>query len=114
MRALEAAGIIDRYAAVLSAEAVGLPIVAFARLTLDSHSPAAVDEIEARLRAIPEVTEAYLLAGDDDYLVKVAIASFTAYEDLLRRELRAIPHLSSITTIFAFGVTKRPSPLPIP
>ncbi|MDR6319332.1 Lrp/AsnC family transcriptional regulator [Actinoplanes couchii] len=105
---------IERYTAVVSAGAVGLPITAFVRLTLLSHTSAIVDEIEQRLRAIPEVVEAYLLAGDDDYLVKIVIASFEAYEDLLRREIRAIPSLASIKTTFAFAVTKPQSPLPMP
>ena len=114
VRLLQEAGVIERYAAVLSQDALGLSITAFARLTLLSHSSAVVDEVEEKLRAIPEVVEAYLLAGDDDYLVKIVIRSFAAYEDLLRRELRSIPSLASIKTTFAFAVTKPQSPLPLP
>ncbi|GGR58649.1 AsnC family transcriptional regulator [Actinoplanes ianthinogenes] len=114
VRLLQEAGVIERYAAVLSQDALGLSITAFARLTLLSHTSAVVDEVERRLRSIPEVVEAYLLAGDDDYLVKIVIESFAAYEDLLRREIRAIPSLASIKTTFAFAVTKPQSPLPIP
>ncbi|AEV83999.1 AsnC family transcriptional regulator [Actinoplanes sp. SE50] len=114
VRQLQDSGVISGYTAVLSAEALGLTITAFARLTLLSHTSTVVDEVEARLRAIPEVVEAYLLAGDDDYMVKIVVASFAAYEDLLRRELRAIPSLGSITTSFAFAVTKPQSPLPMP
>ncbi|GAA2684553.1 MULTISPECIES: Lrp/AsnC family transcriptional regulator [Actinoplanes] len=114
VRLLQESGVIERYAAVLSQDALGLPITAFARLTLISHGSAVVDEVEERLRTIPEVVEAYLLAGDDDYLVKIVIQSFAAYEDLLRRELRSIPALASIKTTFAFAVTKPQSPLPIP
>ena len=53
-------------------------------------------------------------AGDDDYLVKIVIESFAAYEDLLRRKIRSIPSLVSIKTTFAFAATKPQSPLPIP
>jgi DNA-binding Lrp family transcriptional regulator len=60
------------------------------------------------------VVEAYLLAGDDDYLVKIVVDSFATYEELLRKDLRAIPSLASIKTTFAFAVTKPLSPLPIP
>jgi len=90
-----------------------MPITAFARLTLVSHTSAVVDEVEEKLRSIPEVVEAYLLAGDD-YLIKIVIKSFEAYEDLLRREIRSIPSLASIKTTFAFAVTKPQSPLPMP
>lgn len=114
VRLLQESGVIERYTAVLSQAALGLTITAFVRLTLLSHTSAVVDEVEQKLRAIPEVVEAYLLAGDDDYLVKIVIGSFEAYEDLLRREIRSIPALASIKTTFAFAVTKPQSPLPMP
>ncbi|HWS34605.1 MAG TPA: Lrp/AsnC family transcriptional regulator [Actinoplanes sp.] len=114
VRLLQESGVIERYAAMLSPAALGLSITAFVRLTLLSHTSAVVDEVEERLRSIPEVVEAYLLAGDDDYLVKIVIKSFEAYEDLLRREIRAIPSLASIKTTFAFAVTKPLSSLPLP
>lgn len=113
VRQLQDSGVIERYTAVVSAGALGLAITAFVRLTLLSHTSAIVDEVEQRLRAIPEVVEAYLLAGDDDYLVKIVIRSFEAYEDLLRREIRSIPSLASIKTTFAFAVTKPQAPLPM-
>lgn len=114
VRRLEDAGVISGYAAVLSPAVLGLPITAFVRLTLDSHAAQVVSAVEERLRTIPEVIEAHLLAGDADYQVKIVVESFSAYEDLLKRELRDIPHLSSITTTFAFAVIKPASPLPIP
>lgn len=114
VRRLEEAGVISGYTAVLSTVVLGLPITAFVRLTLDSHAAQVVRAVEERLRSIPEVIEAHLLAGDADYQVKIVVESFPAYEDLLKRELRDIPHLSSIATTFAFAVTKPASPLPIP
>ncbi|MEV6343590.1 Lrp/AsnC family transcriptional regulator [Actinoplanes sp. NPDC051851] len=114
VRMLEEAGVITGYRAVVDQDAVGLAITAFARLTLESHGREIVDRVEAEIRKIPEVVEAYLLAGDQDYLLKITVASFASYEQLLRTSLRAIPSLSSIQTTFAFGVTKPISPLPIP
>ena len=114
VRHLQDSGVIAGYIAVVSQGAVGLAITAFARLTLLSHTPEVVDAVEAKLRSVPEVVEAYLLAGDDDYLAKIVVDSFAAYEELLRTDLRAIPSLASIKTTFAFAVTKPLSPLPIP
>ena len=105
---------ISHYMAMVDQGAVGLPITAFVRLTMVSHTPEVAETVETTLRGIPEVTEAYLLAGDDDYLAKIVVADFKAYEDLLKREIRSIPALGSIKTTFAFAVTKPPSPLPIP
>jgi DNA-binding Lrp family transcriptional regulator len=114
VRQLQEAGVIARYAAMVSQEALGLSITAFVRLALLSHTSSVVDTVEAKLRSIPEVVEAYLLAGDDDYLAKIVTTSFAAYEELMRRELRSIPSIASIKTTFAFGITKPQSPLPMP
>jgi len=113
VRALEQAGVITGYRAVVSPEAVGLSITAFVRLTLSSHSAEVVDAVEEELRGVPQIVEAYLLAGDQDYLVKVVVPSFSAYEDFVRDRLRGIPSLASIETTFAFGTTKPVSPLPV-
>lgn len=113
VRQLEQAGIIEGYRAVVSPRAVDLPITAFVRLRLASHEGATVDAVEERLRAIPHIVEAHLLAGDWDYLVRIVTSSFDAYERLLREHLRAIPSLASIDTTFAFGVTKPVSALPL-
>lgn len=114
VRRLEESGVISGYRATVDPAAIGLTITAFVRLTLDSHAPAVVDEVEREIRAIPDVVEAYLLAGDHDYLLRVATASFESYERLLRSRIRTIPSLASVETTFAFGVTKQVAPLPLP
>ena len=113
VRQLESAGIIEGYRAVVSPKAVDLTITAFVRLRLASHEGTTVDAVEERLRAIPHIVEAHLLAGDWDYLVRIVTPSFEEYERLLRENLRAIPSLASIDTTFAFAVTKPVSPLPL-
>ncbi|MDQ1124913.1 Lrp/AsnC family transcriptional regulator [Microbacterium trichothecenolyticum] len=113
VRHLEQTGVIEGYRAVVSPKAVALPITAFVRLRLASHEGATVDAVEERLRSIPHIVEAHLLAGDWDYLVRIVVPSFDAYERLLREHLRGIPSIASIDTTFAFGVTKPVSPLPL-
>ncbi|MCX6407781.1 MAG: Lrp/AsnC family transcriptional regulator [Propionibacteriales bacterium] len=114
VRALESAGVISGYRAVVAQQEVGLSITAFVRLRLSSHATDTVEAVEEELRALPEVVEAYVLAGDHDYLLKVVAESFASYEQLLRDRIRDIPSLASIETTFAFGTTKEPSPVPVP
>jgi Lrp/AsnC family leucine-responsive transcriptional regulator len=112
VRLLEEAGVITGYRAVVDQVAVGLPITAFVRITLESHGQDVVERVEEQIRQTAEIVEAYLLAGDQDYLLKVTIDSFSSYETFVRTRLRTVPGLSSIETTFAFGVTKQVSPLP--
>ncbi|MDQ1174720.1 Lrp/AsnC family leucine-responsive transcriptional regulator [Microbacterium testaceum] len=113
VRHLEQQGVIEGYRAVVAPKIVGLSITAFVRLRLATHEGATVDAVEQRLRAIPHIVEAHLLAGDWDYLVRIVTPSFADYERLLREHLRAIPSLASIDTTFAFAETKPLSPLPL-
>ncbi len=113
VRMLEAAGVIAGYRAVVAPKVVDLAITAFVRLRLASHEGSTVDAVEARLREIPHIVEAHLLAGDWDYLVRIVTPSFEDYERLLREHVRAIPSLAAIDTTFAFAETKPVSPLPI-
>lgn len=113
VRHLEQQGVIEGYRAVVAQKVVGLSITAFVRLRLATHEGATVDAVEQRLRAIPHIVEAHLLAGDWDYLVRIVTPSFAEYERLLREHLRAIPSLASIDTTFAFAETKPLSPLPL-
>jgi DNA-binding Lrp family transcriptional regulator len=112
-RVLERSGVISGYAAVVNPASVGLGLIAFVRLRLKSHDGGTVERVEDELRSIPEIVEAYLLAGDDDYLLRVVASSFDHYETVLRERLRKIPALASITTTFAMGVTKPAAPIPI-
>ena len=114
VRLLQERGVITRYTAVVSQAAVGLPITALVSLSLVSHAADAVEAVEARIRSIPAIVEAHLLAGDDDYLIKVVVGSLEEFEAFVRRDLRTMPSLASIKTTFAYGVTKEPAPLPVP
>ncbi|TFD07585.1 MULTISPECIES: Lrp/AsnC family transcriptional regulator [unclassified Cryobacterium] len=112
VRRLEESGVISRYIAIVNPASVGLPITAFVRITLERHGQEVVEAVEDHIRSIPDIVEAHLLAGDHDYLLKVVTSSFTAYETLVRTQLRRIPALTSVETTFAFGTTKPLAPLP--
>lgn len=107
LRNLEAAGIVTGYTALVDQKAYGLPITVFIRIRLERHSEDAVKTFETRIDRIEEVLDCYLLAGGDDYLLRVIVASLEAYEDFIRRRIHAIPGIASIDTSFAYGVVKQ-------
>lgn len=113
VRALEEAGVISGYQVLLNTRELGLNLTAFVRIKMNSHAAKDVATVEDEIRAIPEVVEAHLLTGDDDYQLKIVIDSFDTYERLLKEKLRKISHISSISTTFAMASTKPISPVPI-
>ena len=106
LRNLEEAGVITGYTALVDQKAMGLSVTAFIRIRLERHSDEAVKTFEAKVARIDEGLDCGLLAGGDDYLLRVIIGSLEAYEDFVRRRLHAIAGIASIDTSFAYGVVK--------
>lgn len=101
VRRLEDEGVIDRYVALVSAEAVGRSTSVFVEISLSSQREELLDEFEERIRATPEVMECHLMTGDADYLVKVQCSDVADYERIHRQYLAVLPGVSRLRTSFA-------------
>jgi Lrp/AsnC family transcriptional regulator, leucine-responsive regulatory protein len=96
VRKLEERGVIQRYAAIVESEAVGLPLTAFISITpLD---PAAPDDAPDRLVGITQIEACYSVAGEESYILKVRVPSPGDLETLLA-EIRAVANVRTRTTI---------------
>jgi Lrp/AsnC family leucine-responsive transcriptional regulator len=96
VRRLEERGTIRGYAAVVDADALGLPLAAFVSVQpIDASSP---DDTAERVRDIPGVESCYSVAGDENYILKVRVATPAALEALLT-EIRTTANVSTRTTM---------------
>lgn len=111
VKALEKAGTISAYRAVVDPAALGLNVLASIELNLGDHSTPVVEAVERALRENPSVVEAHMVAGDSDYLIKVRVRDLADFERFVVEELRAIDHIASIRTQFAYGTVKEAAPL---
>lgn len=107
VRALEEAGFIEEYAAILSQRALGLPDTVIIEVTLERHDEDMLERFGAALAELPEVMEASLLTGDYDYLIKVAVAGTEGYESFLRQRLYKIPGIRHTRSTFVLRTLKR-------
>ena len=102
VKKLEKKGIIKGYVAVVDAEALGKPIMAFIRLAVAATSGnylESKDRVMSVCLAEPDVLEFHNVAGEDCYILKVRAASPKALEKLIER-IRGHAHVSrSITNI---------------
>lgn len=73
VRRLEQRGVIRGYAAVVDPEAVGLPLTAF--ISVKPFDPSAPDDIADRLAGVPEIEACHSVAGDENYILKVRVAT---------------------------------------
>jgi Lrp/AsnC family transcriptional regulator, leucine-responsive regulatory protein len=107
IRRLEEAGVIEGYSVRLSAEKIGLKDTVIVQVTLDSHSDEALERFGRRLEEIPEVLEAFLVSGDYDYYLRIAVADTRDYERLLREKLYKIPGIRHSKSSFVLRQLKR-------
>ena len=96
VRRLERRGLIRGYAAVINPADAGLPLTAFISLT--PFDPAAADDAPDRLAHLAAIEACHSVAGDENYILKVRVASPGELEVLLS-EIRAAANVSTRTTI---------------
>jgi Lrp/AsnC family transcriptional regulator, leucine-responsive regulatory protein len=109
VRALEKAGVIEGYTAVLNQKALGLPDTVLVEVTLTQHDDETLERFGQAVAALPEVVEAYLVTGEFDYLIKVAVAGTEGYEDFLRHRLYKLAGIRHSRSVFTLRCLKRGS-----
>ena len=113
VRALEEAGYITRYVALLSAQKTGFPTNVFVNITLHRQDQADLQAFEEAVRKVPEVMECYLMTGDADYLLRVVVSDIPAYERFVMDHLTRLPGVASIRSSFALKQVKYRTALPL-
>ncbi len=113
VKALEEAGVILRYAAILDPKKVGLGECVFAHVTLARHSLAMTHEFADSIRIRPEVMECFFTTGDADILLRVATPSVSAYDRFLEEFVFSAPGISQVRSNFALRQIKYETALPL-
>ncbi|WP_333823830.1 Lrp/AsnC family transcriptional regulator [Pinisolibacter sp.] len=99
VRALEAAGVIRGYVALVDGKAVGAGFVAFVEVRLERQSEAWSTRFETAILARPEVIDCAFVTGDFDYLLKVAVADLDEFHRFLTQILTRIEGVANTRTI---------------
>ena len=114
VKALEAAGVIQRYVALASAAALGLGLTVVISISLKTQSKATLADFEAHIARHDEVMECYLMTGDSDYLIRVALADIAALERFILNQLTPIAGVEKIRSSFALKQVRYKTALPLP
>ena len=96
VRRLERRGLIRGYAAVINPADAGLPLTAF--VSIKPFDPAAADDAPQRLEHLAAIEACHSVAGEENYILKVRVASPGDLENLLS-EIRAAANVATQTTI---------------
>jgi len=101
VRALEEAGLIIAYRALLDARKLGLTLMALIHISMDKHTPERFANFEAAISVLPEVMECLLITGQDaDYQVKVVVRDMDHYQSLLLNQVTRIEGVTGVHSSF--------------
>jgi DNA-binding Lrp family transcriptional regulator len=112
-RALEEAGVIRKYCAILDREKLGFAVIAFVHVTVERQNPKTIAEIEKKVRARPEVLECYATTGDADFTLRVVARDIADYDRFLQTFLVELPGIGQVRSSIALREIKHTTDLPI-
>jgi DNA-binding Lrp family transcriptional regulator len=112
MRALEEAGIIEGFTAILNDRALGFDVSAFAMIKLHSQAEADLIAFEKRVQESPIVRDCYMLSGEIDFLLRCVAPDLSAFQDFIIHELTAAPNVESVKTTLVIRASKHAAGVP--
>src|ERR1700681_2420621 len=106
IKRMESEGVIQGYTVRVDPSAIGLSETVIVQVTLESHTDETLYDFGKILEQIPEVMEAYLVSGDYDYYIRIAVKDTRDYERLLRERLYRIPGIRHSKSSFVLRTVK--------
>jgi DNA-binding Lrp family transcriptional regulator len=109
---LEAEGYIEGYTARLNPMRLGLAVQGFVQIHLSTHSPEHSTSFARLVETQPQITSAWTMTGDADYLLRVYCADLGALHQLIHDVLLPHPAVARVHSQIVMDQLKRDSPLP--
>jgi len=111
---LEQDGVIRRYRADLSPQALGLAVTAYVGVTLGAHNRENAEKFRTMVKAMPEVQEAHTMTGDVDYILKIVVPDLQALSRVINDDLLPQEAVQNVRSSIAMETLKDDNRLPLP
>ncbi len=113
VKQLEDSGLIKSYVMFLDEKIAGFPGTAYVSVTLDQQGRASLDRFEKAVLQYEELLECYLLAGNYDYLVRIAYRDSADFERIHSEIITQLPGVSRVQSTMTLRTIKRNTALPL-
>ncbi|TAK42683.1 MAG: Lrp/AsnC family transcriptional regulator [Betaproteobacteria bacterium] len=113
VRALEEAGVIRQYVALLDPPKVGLGMLAYVTVKLEKKGKMPVDQFIRAVQGWREVIACYSMTGDMDYLMRVQVEDLDHYSRFIMEKLLKQPGVIDIKSNFVLDRVKDTTALPL-
>ena len=110
---LEADGFISAYRAHLDADKLDLSVQAFVQVQLSTHGPEQAGSFARLIEVQNEITSAWTLTGDADYLLRVYCCGLSALNSLIHEIILPHPAVARVQSQIVMDHLKKDAPLPI-
>ncbi len=110
---LEKTGVILKRVALISPESIGVGLSVFVSIETGDHSSAWLSKFAQTVTAMPEVMEFHRMAGDIDYMLRVAVPDMQAYDAFYKRLIDTMA-LKNVTSRFSMERVKSTTAYPLP
>ncbi|AGB80786.1 transcriptional regulator [Serratia sp. FGI94] len=106
VRKLEEEEVIQGYRAVLDRKKIGLGVMVFIRVAIDSHSETEAKKFEEEVTALEDVVACYSIGGDADFLLQVVASDLDSYADFAMSVVRRLPSIKEMQSMFVLKEIK--------
>jgi DNA-binding Lrp family transcriptional regulator len=113
VRALEQSGLIERYVALLDQKKAGLAGNVFVHIALNREEQSELAAFEAAVQDLPEIMECYLMTGEFDYLLRVAVRDMADFERVHNEVLTRLPGVARVNSSVAIRTVRKTTELPL-
>ncbi len=113
VRALEEAGFITGYRAVIDRRKIGLGVLAFVRLDAERNTGDATRLLEDAIRQLPEVTSCHYISGAGTFELQVVAQDLDSFSRFALQRLINLPNVKDLHTSFSLGEVKAAGALPL-
>lgn len=100
VRLLEKSGVIDGYRVQLNASKLDHEVLVLVQITLKGQSSEMLAEFEAAVAKIPQILACFLIAGENDYILRVAARDVASFGELHAAQLSVLPHVLRVESNF--------------
>ncbi len=113
VKALEQDGYITGYTAVLDPARLQRALHVMVMVSLTSQRQEVLESFERAVTELDDVLACYLIAGEADYLLTVAVRDLEAYQRLYTHRLGELPGVASMKSLVTMKAVKASTALPV-
>jgi len=113
IKALEASGAIEGYAAILNPVRIGLGVLAIVQVKLTAHTDETVARFEKEIERMDEVTRCFAMTGNYDFMLEVYGRDLDALSNVVLKKLIRVPNVRDMQSSVVLATVKRTARIPL-